>query len=342
MTEANQAHIIRSAASLALAGFLMYLLLTLFEPFFMPLITGGIIALMTQPIYRFYQKGIKSDMFCAAMTVLSLVLFILIPLSLIINMIVGEVGGVTRSIQSSNLSLDSLNSHLNLFLSRVGYKQIVDLRDYAIQVVNYIGSNSTSFLGNFLSGAFSLMLAMVSTVFCLINHEKIKHNAKRYSPLSKAQTDLLWQRAKDVIQATVSGNIILAFIQIATAILGYSIIGIGAPGLAGVLHGVATLIPGVGSSLIWVPIAVYQVLQGNYAMAIGVVIWSVIQLFAYDYTLGPILIEKKAELHPFLILLGVLGGLVKFGFIGFILGPTIVALGIVGLEIIYHSWEADL
>jgi predicted PurR-regulated permease PerM len=120
--------------------------------------------------------------------------------------------------------------------------------------------------------------------------------------------------------------------------IGFTLFGVGTPVLLGILYGIASFVPGIGALLVWVPVALFQVLQGNIGAATGIVAWSVLQWVFYENYLGPVIIERRARLHPFLILLGVLGGIGKFGLLGIFLGPTMVALGLIGLELLCKPW----
>lgn len=93
------------------------------------------------------------------------------------------------------------------------------------------------------------------------------------------------------------------------------------------------LIPSVGTSIIFVPAVLYLIFQGNIVFAVGLTIWGMLAVGLIDNLLGPYLMSRGNTLHPFLVLLSVLGGISLFGPIGFIIGPVVVSLLMVLLEL---------
>jgi len=100
------------------------------------------------------------------------------------------------------------------------------------------------------------------------------------------------------------------------------------------------LIPGVGTTIIFIPSVIYLIVTEAYGSAIGLAIWGVLAVGLIDNLLGPYLMSRGNTLHPFVILLAVLGGMSVFGPIGFIVGPVVVSLLKVLLEL-YASHVKD-
>jgi predicted PurR-regulated permease PerM len=114
-----------------------------------------------------------------------------------------------------------------------------------------------------------------------------------------------------------------------------------APAVWGAVAAIAAFIPGIGTSLVIVPGIIYLLLTGNTAYAIGLAIWGAVAVGLIDNVLGPHLVNKGVHIHPFLILVSVLGGLSTFGPIGFILGPLVLALLFALLEV-YRTSFTDI
>jgi predicted PurR-regulated permease PerM len=140
------------------------------------------------------------------------------------------------------------------------------------------------------------------------------------------------------VRAAVSGNLILVVIEALLSMAGFAIFGLVSPVLLGICFGITSLVPVIGSSIVWVPVVLFEFLQGNFVAGFGIILWSGCQIALCDYYLGPHLIERRAKLHPFVVLLGILGGVAQFGVLGIILGPTIMAVAMVGMEIARRTW----
>ena len=146
------------------------------------------------------------------------------------------------------------------------------------------------------------------------------------SPLSDASEQKIYQRIITAVNAVMRGALIVAVVQGTLAGVGFWIFGLGAPVLLGMFTTVASLIPLLGTALVLVPATAYLFITGSTASGIGLAIWGGIAVGLIDNILKPKLIEQRMKIHPLLILLSIIGGIHAFGFLGFILGPLILAI----------------
>lgn len=333
---------IRAIAGLLIAASLTFGLFLLWEPFFLSLTVGGVVALLSRPLYDRCLKWVRSSQVAAGLSLLIVLVIIILPLGALLSVLIREVTSINATVHTSTYSTDHVNSFISSFATRLGLNNFhVDIKSYALQIIQFIGSRSISILGGVFGTLGSLFLALIAAFYILQNHESIRAHLIAFSPLRRADTQLIIQRTREVIQATVSGNLLIVTLQSLTSMIGMLIFHVGSPVLFGILYGLASMIPIVGTALIYLPIALFEIAQGNINTAVGIIIWSIVQGALFDNVIGPQLIEKRAHLHPFFILLGVLGGVARFGILGIVLGPTIVALGMIGLEILRHSWQSD-
>jgi predicted PurR-regulated permease PerM len=335
----NQNNLVRTVINLSLAVIFILGIYFLLEPFFLSIISGAIIALITRPLYVRLLNVIKIRGLTAVLTMLIFILIFLIPFGIIFKLLINEVAGLSTSVTSPGLTSHFLG-RVSTYLALHFWMHIsIDPHQYFSQILQLILDRSGGLIGGFFGFIIGTIITILMAFYSMINHDRIRDLIKHYSPLPKSDTELIWQRAKMVIEATVTGNLILVGLQAIASMIGMSIFGVNAPVLIGSAYGLFSLVPSVGSSIIWVPVVLLQALTGHLFSALGVMLWSLIQVLLFDHLLGPQLVESRAKLHPFLVLLGVLGGVSQFGFMGIILGPTIIAIGIVGLEIIHRSWE---
>ena len=96
--------------------------------------------------------------------------------------------------------------------------------------------------------------------------------------------------------------------------------------LWGSISAIASLVPGLGTAIVFIPAVAYMFILGNTAFAIGLIVWGVVVVGLVDNFLTPYLYSREIEVHPLITLFAVLGGLIVFGPIGFIFGPLVVAL----------------
>jgi len=157
------------------------------------------------------------------------------------------------------------------------------------------------------------------------------------SPLPDKDDEKIFKRLAQSIRSVATGTILIALLQGVLTAVGLSIFGFDRAILWGAVAFFGALIPSVGTSIVWVPAILYSVFQGDFLVAIGASIWGVLAVGLIDNLLGPYLMSRGNNLHPFIILIAVLGGISLFGPIGLIVGPVIVTLFRVLLEI-YGSY----
>jgi len=140
---------------------------------------------------------------------------------------------------------------------------------------------------------------------------------------------------------------LVAFIQGVLAGIGYFIFGVKSPVLLGVLTALAALIPVVGTAIVWGPTVIiyfFNAMASNdstgIALSLGLLAYSIFPVSIIDNFIRPKIIGDKSKTHPILVLLGILGGVATFGFVGILLGPIIITLFVTFIDI-YHEERLD-
>ncbi|MDR0961371.1 MAG: AI-2E family transporter, partial [Mediterranea sp.] len=131
---------------------------------------------------------------------------------------------------------------------------------------------------------------------------------------------------------------LLAVIQGAVATFGYWFFDVPNLWLAGLLTCFATIIPMVGSALIWLPVAIIMALSGNWFNAIGLVLFGSLIVAQLDNLIRFILQKKMADTHPLVTIFGVIVGLPVFGFMGVIFGPLLIALFLLFIDMFKREY----
>jgi predicted PurR-regulated permease PerM len=149
------------------------------------------------------------------------------------------------------------------------------------------------------------------------------------------------ERFMSVSRATIKGTLIIGSVQGALGGLSFWVAGIKGAAVWGTMMAVLSAIPGLGHALVWVPVAVYLGLSGQWSSAIGLFVWNAFVVGSVDNFLRPWLVGKDTELPDIVILVSTLGGLVLFGPLGFIVGPIVAALFVTVWEL-YGAAFADL
>ena len=135
------------------------------------------------------------------------------------------------------------------------------------------------------------------------------------------------------VRGVFTGTLLVALIQATLATIGMLVVGVNNAILLGCIVAIAAMIPGVGTGIVMLPVALLVTLTGNVVGGIALAVWSLAAVGTVDNIIGPKLMSRGNNMHPFIILIAVLGGLSLFGPIGFLIGPVVVTLFLVLLEI---------
>lgn len=201
----------------------------------------------------------------------------------------------------------------------------------------------SAYLPNFLSSTVNLFINFSTLFFVLffmlLNAEKLEHILYRYIPLKKENKKLIARETKNIVTSYAIGIPILAIAQGICAYIGYSIFNIKDPMLWGFITCVSSVIPFVGSGLIWIPLVVYIYAGGNASGAIGLAVYCVVVVLNVDNILRLFLLKAFADIHPLVTLFGVITGLKLFGFIGLIFGPLLVSYFLLMIKIYVNEFS---
>jgi predicted PurR-regulated permease PerM len=162
--------------------------------------------------------------------------------------------------------------------------------------------------------------------FFLVGGPRILRLILYYLPLEPEQENRMVERFVSVARATLKGSLVIGVIQGALAGVAFAVVGVPSPAFWGTVMAVLSIIPGVGTALVWIPACIWLIAIGRLGAAIGLATWCVIVVGTVDNFLRPLLIGRDTKMSDLLVLLGTLGGLIVFGAIGFIIGPIIAAL----------------
>jgi predicted PurR-regulated permease PerM len=181
-------------------------------------------------------------------------------------------------------------------------------------------------LVNIVTGFFILY-------FMLLSGREMERKILSLLPLKEKNTDALWQETKKMVVSNAIGIPVLIVCQCIIAIIGYWIFGVEQCVVWGILTGVASLIPMVGTMIVWVPICIVVIVQGRVGVGIGLIFYCAIVVSNIDNVLRFSLLKKIGDVHPLITVFGVIVGLQLFGIMGVIFGPLLIVYFILLIKI---------
>jgi predicted PurR-regulated permease PerM len=226
----------------------------------------------------------------------------------------------------------------DLLLARLrdlpGYEYLDQYRDEILTKAGELAAGVGSFVVGGLSAAtrgtvaflFQFFLFLYTMFFLLKDGGKLLRRVLYYTPLPDDVEAVMVRKFVSVTRATIKGTLIIGAIQGTLAALALALAGIGQAVFWGAVMTVLSVIPGIGTALVWVPAVIYLFIKGQVTAGILVAVWCAAVVGSVDNVLRPRLVGHDTQMHDLLILFSTLGGLLLFGFAGFIIGPIIAAL----------------
>ncbi len=186
----------------------------------------------------------------------------------------------------------------------------------------------------------NLLLMFFVLYYLLIHGEKVEAYLNGIIPLRKKNLSILGTETRVMIKANAIGIPLLAIIQGLVGLLGYWIFGVKEFALWGFITGVCSIIPVVGTGLVWIPLTVYLFSIGNTWQGFGLSMYSLLVLTNIDYVARITVLKKIGDVHPLITIFGVIVGLSMFGFLGLIFGPLLISYFILLVKIYRNEFNA--
>ena len=308
-------------------------------PYYGAVFWATVLAILFAPVYRRFQERMGGRSTLAALaTLLVIVLLVILPAALVSILLMQEGVALYARIQSGELDiahylrqltdaipawaaqmLDSAGlGSLNGVQERLSTGLAKGLQFFASQALN-IGQDTFDFI-------VELFVMLYVLFFFLRDGRQLAARIRAAIPLQENVQHHLGRRFINVIRATVKGNIVVAILQGLLGGLAFWFLGIHATVLWAVLMAFLSLLPAVGSALVWIPVAVYLLVSGATWQGIGLIAYGVLVIGLVDNVVRPVLVGKDTKMPDYVILVSTLGGMAIFGLNGFVIGPVIAAM----------------
>lgn len=336
----------RHAFVLLLVAIISLLALAIAWPFLKPLLLGAMLAGLCYPLYRWLKARFRGRASLASFTTLLILVLVAVgPLGAFAGVVISQALDVSEKAIPWAREHFGPTSRFNVhdwLVSRVpvlapyvpSQETIVDNVGLAAKSAGGFlvaaASRLTAGTASFLLNSFVMLYAMF---FFLRDGKTILEKVIYYVPLRHEDELQMIQRFTSVTRATIKGTVIIGVVQGTLAGLALWAGGIAGAAFWGTIMVILSVIPGVGSALVWVPAVIYLFVNGQVLAATLVAAWCAAVVGTIDNVLRPMLVGKDARMPDLLILVGTLGGLFLFGPIGFIAGPLVFGLFLTVWEI---------
>jgi predicted PurR-regulated permease PerM len=308
-------------AAFVAAFFLVY-------PFLKYLVFALLLTYLMHPLRRRLQTRLRNRSLVSTAMIMLILVAIILPATYITLQLVKEVRTAVARVADSPRR-DAYLEKGEAWIKRIT-GEATDLHAYKDRLLTGAQSFLLKAAPNVVGSVTEWLLGLFIMFFVLFYSfqggrrafERIKH----LIPLAPNLKEKLIEEVKNVTWAVIYGQVVTALIQGTLGGLGFFFFGVPNPVLWGFIMIIFSFLPLFGTPIIWVPAAIVKILSGETLRGVLLLIWGGVLVMNVDNFLKPRLISGRAKIHPVTVLLGVLGGLQLFGFIGLVVGPMILAL----------------
>ena len=331
-----------------LTAVLVYLCWQMVQPFISTLLWSIVLSIIAMPIHKRLRRWGHSPTVAAMITLVFIIIVVVIPMFFLAKAMVTEAGNAIPSIHQGLTDLLKPDSRAQKWLEHYPslqrfvqqFAEPANLTERLKTVGASLSQTAFGLVGNVLLALVQVGLVLFTTFYMLRDTEGLAKGAKGLLPLSSEQTNGIMTAIMGIISASLKGTVMIAAIQGLLGGLTFWALGLTSPLLWGVFMFITSMLPVVGSSIIWAPTAAYLALMGHYTQAIILVAVGAGIISTVDTVLRPILVGKRTRMHELVVFFAVLGGLQVFGVLGIIMGPVVVALTM-GFLLIFNQMGDD-
>ncbi len=312
----------------ALLVIVIILTLAIFWPFLAIIVLAISFAVILNPVYKWINKHItrKVSWLASSITVLLFFIILCIPIFFVGKVVIGQIQTVYHNMVASGDSgtfIKSINTYINNMMpggfTFNTYGQITKL-----------ASSLSNNLANFFASTFKtavMFILMLLTIFYLLKDGAYwERNFIRLCPISEKNTKEILITMRDAINRIIRGSFLIAIIQGILMGIGLTIFGVPNAAVWGVVAGMASFVPTLGTSIVSIPAILFLFFTGMHLQALGLLLWSLIVVGIVDNAISPYILSKNTEISSLFVLFSILGGVYLMGPVGILIGPLVLSL----------------
>lgn len=321
------------AVILVLAGLICFHL-----SLFIPALLGAITLYIITRKYNIYLQEEKEWKPWVASTVIivATLIILILPVYFIADLLIEKLGNASAYIQKFNVFLDKIHDF-------VYSKTKIDIlsKDNLNKLKDAVGTYSTTALSSTFN-TLTVVASMYLILYFMLEKPRLFERLVTSSaPLKKSNVNLLGDKIRKMVIANAIGIPVVALGQAIVAVIGYLIFGAPSAVLLFALTAVASMIPIVGAAIIYVPICIFMIAEGNTGQGLGLAIYCMVAVGLTDNLLRFTLLKKLENIHPLNTVFGIIVGMKMFGFMGLIFGPILVSITVLLIQVYRDEFSED-
>ena len=312
---------------------LIIVIFFLLKPILLSIILGIILAFILLPVYNWIHGIIKSENITASILCIVLILLIFLPAWFLTPIILNQSIKVYLASQQMDFVTPLKTFFPDLFASEEFSAEIGStIHSFVTNTANYLVNSFAQLILKFPTLLLHSFIVFATFFFVIRDKDYILEYIQSILPFPKEVERKLFESSAGITKSVIYGQVIIGIIQGLIIGIGFFIFGIPNALLLTLFASLGGILPIVGTAIIWFPVLIYLFLAGNTVPAVGITIFGILSS-SIDNILRPAFVSQRTNMHPLLILIGMIGGFFFFGILGFILGPLAIAYIIIILEV---------
>jgi len=286
-------------------------------PFASGLLGATVLYVLCAPAFRRLSRVVHTDL-AAALTLVGAIIVIALPIAWVIFLAADQLPGVLRGAQQSEM-IQRLSG------VRIGRIQVgTEIAKASGTIISWLSSQAFDVVGGAARATLNTVIAFFALYYMLVSAESMWAVFRRVLPFSEETADELRTRFYSVTHATLLGTALTAILQGTLIGVGFRLVGIPNAALWGVVTAFASILPVLGSALVWLPGTIFLLLSERFGAAAALFAVGAILASNIDNVIRPIVFRRVSNIHPMVTLVGAFAGVSYFGLLGILLGPLAI------------------
>jgi len=323
----------------------------LFQPFLTAIIMAAVLAATFHTPYQYLVRKTKRPHISSLLTCFLVLFVIVLPVVAATGLVANEVNGAYQKIiAEDNFYQNHIVNYLDIFKNSK-FSKSINLNNFLDQnqiskAVERISSGALAFFQavyqNVVGAVLWIFVMFFTLYYFLVESKAIIKKIMYLSPLRDEYESTLTQKFSSMVSATLKGTLIVGVVQGILGGIMFAIAGVPSFAIWAIIMIVLSIIPAIGSGLVWAPVGIIMLFMGDIWQGIFILAFGSVVISFIDNILRPKLVGGDTAIHPLLVFFATLGGIISFGIMGFIIGPVIMALFLALWDIYGKEFKTQL
>jgi predicted PurR-regulated permease PerM len=306
----------------------------LLKPILMAVFLGVILAIIFLPLYKKLLKLIKFKDVSAFIVCILLIIIIVVPLWFLTPVLVNQSIDIFMSSQNIDFVTPLKKIFPSLFATEQFSNEIGSiLSSFTTKITSSIMGGLSNLILNFPIISLQLLVVFFVFFYVMRDEEKIIEYLQSILPFPKEIEQKLFKSSKEVTLSVLYGVIVLGIVQGLVVGVGFFLFSVPNALFLTIAAILAGILPIIGTTLVWGIVVIFMVINGSPLLPILGICFFGFLAYLIDHFFKPVFISRRTKLHSVIVLLGMVGGIIVFGFFGFVIGPLILSYLLIVLEI---------